>query len=160
MFRLVLIRRAMDKLPVNKLMEFKRITENQAYDRVVRATDSLRRVGMGFPIFEDHPEIQKYNFDYQRCATGGFGICGEGEYSGLIVIDGDYKFRVISIFIDRLIPEDTEIVDITKSLGKFDPENPRCDIRNSVSMSIIYYLEQFGEVPVWLNRYIRKPNSF
>ncbi|WCN13004.1 hypothetical protein GV054_08300 [Marinomonas mediterranea] len=134
-------------------MQFDRITENQAYENVVKATKKLWEQGIGSPIFEDHLEFKKLNLKYKRCTTGGFGVCGEGEYSGLIVTDGDNGYRVISIFVDALCPEDTEFKDVTESLGKNDPTHNQCDIRNTITMAILYYLELFDELPQKYKKY-------
>lgn len=128
-------------------MKFERITECQAYERVVLATERLWENGIGNEIFEAHSEFIALNLDYRRCTTGGFGQCGQGEYSGLVVTDGVNGFSVISMFVDTLLPEDTRFEDITNGLGKYNPLHPQCDIRNTIPMCILYYLELFGEVP-------------
>lgn len=128
-------------------MKFKRITENQAYQKIVNATEYLWENGVGNPLFERHPEFKKLALNYRRCTTGGFSLCGQGEYSGLIVTDGMNGYRVISIFVDTLCPEDTVFEDITLKIGKHDPNHNQCDIRNTISMTILYYLELFGKVP-------------
>jgi len=128
-------------------MKFKRITEAQAYEHIVKTTKDLRENGIINKEIREHPEIKNLNLDFNYCTSSGFGICGQGEYSGLVVTKGSNKYKVISIFIDTLCPEDTEIEDITSKLGKSDPEHPQCDIRKSIPMSILYYLEQFDTVP-------------
>ena len=127
-------------------MHFKHITENQAYERVVKATHRLRSVGFG-ELFHSHPKIIELALDLDYCTTSGFGICGQGEYSGLIVVNGSEEYRVISIYIDTLSKEDTLIQDITDSLGEANPEHKKCDIRKPISMTILYHLEQFGNLP-------------
>ena len=128
-------------------MKFDRITENQAYENIVKATKKLWDQGIGFPVFEDHLEFRALNLTYARCTTGGFGICGEGEYSGFIVTDGHSGYRVISMFVDTLCPEETYFKDITDSLGKNNPIHNQCDIRNTIPMAILYYLQLFDELP-------------
>ncbi len=128
-------------------MRFNRITENQAYERIVDATEKLWEQGIGSPVFEEHPEFKKLNLNYKRCITAGFGVCGQGEYGGLIVTDGEKGYRVISMFVDTLCPEDTKFEDITDKLGKSDPNHDQCDIRKTIPMAILYYLELFGKVP-------------
>ncbi len=119
-------------------MQFGRITENQAYERIVNSTKMLWERGIGSPILEDHSEFKKLALNYRRCTTGGFGMCGEGEYSGLVVTDSVSGYRVISMFIDTLNPEDTVFEDITQKLGKNDPNHNQCDIRNTIPMAILY----------------------
>jgi hypothetical protein len=112
----------------NRPLKFDRITECQAYERVVLATSRLWERGIGSEIFESHPDFIALNLNYRRCTTGGFGQCGQGEYSGLVVTDGINGFRVISMFVDTLIPEDTKFEDITDHLGKYHPNHVQCDI--------------------------------
>lgn len=131
----------------NRPLKFDRITECQTYERVVLATSRLWERGIGSEIFESHPDFIALNLNYRRCTTGGFGQCGQGEYSGLVVTDGINGFRVISMFVDTLIPEDTKFQDITDRLGKYHPNHVQCDIRNTIPMCILHYLELFGEVP-------------
>ena len=127
-------------------MHFKRITENQAYERIVNATNYLWSNGLGEPFFS-HPKVKELALDLNRCTTSGFGLSGQDEYSGLIVTDGSSGYRVISIYIDLYSEEDTSIGDITNHLKENNPEHKKCDIRKPIPMAILYYLEQFGKLP-------------
>lgn len=51
------------------------------------------------------------------------------------------------------MPEDTRFEDITDRLGKYHPDHPQCDIRKTMPMCILYYLELFGEVPKKYEKY-------
>ncbi len=134
-------------------MKFDRITENKVYERIVSATNKLWEEGVGSSVFEDHPEFKKLKLNYKRCTTAGFGICGQGEYSGVIITDGDNEYRVISMFVDTLCPEYTRFEDVTNKLGESNPAHNQCDIRQAVPMAILYYLELFGKVPKQYAKY-------
>lgn len=137
-------------------MRFTRITENQSYEQIVQATEDLRKNGIKEKAIREHPEVVALNLNLSRCTTAGMGLCGQGEYSGTVVTDGPTGYKVIKIFIDTLEPNETEIVDITESLGKLNPENTKCDIRNPISMAILFYLEQFGEIPENVVKHLHK----
>ena len=128
-------------------MKFKRITENRAYEQVVSATKRLRETGFYNKEVREHKAIKQLCLDLDKTTTSGAGISGEGEFSGDIVAASENGYKVISIYIDVLCPENTEIVDITEILGERNPNHKKCDIRNSIPMSIIYWLEQFGKLP-------------
>ena len=127
-------------------MHFKRITENQAYEHVVSATKQLQSNGLGEP-FDSHLKVKELGLDFERCTTSGFRLCGQEEYSGLIVADSPKGYRVIDMFIDLSSEEDTSIKDITSYLKEDNPEHKKCDIRKPIPMAILYFLEQFGELP-------------
>ncbi len=129
------------------LMKFSRITENKAYEHVVEATRWLHENGVRCREISTHPAFKDLRLNLSRCTTSGYGLTGQGEYSALFVTGHEDGYRVISIFIDTLCPEDTSIEDITDSLGKLNPEHPKCDIRKSTSMAILHYLAMFGELP-------------
>lgn len=135
-------------------MKFERITENQAYERIVLATKKLWENGTGFKyLFEENPLFAELDIDLKRSTTGGFGQCGQGEYSGLIVTDNIQGYRVISMFVDTLVPEDTYFNDITENLGKLALTHSQCDIRKTIPMCILYHCELFGEVPREYKKY-------
>lgn len=134
-------------------MKFKRITENQAYEYIVEATNKLHENGILCSEISEHPGFSKLGLNLSRCTTSGYGLTGQGEYSALFVTDGDGGYRVVDIYIDTLSPEDTSVGDITDSLGKLDPAHPLCDIRKPVSMAILHYLELFGELPAKYKQY-------
>jgi len=123
-----------------------RITENQAYEYIVSATDRLRSNGLGEP-FDSHPKVKELDLNFERCTTSGFGLTGQDEYSGLIVTDGPNQYRVFDIFIDLSSDEDTSIEDVTNQIVEDNPEHKKCDIRKPIPMAILYFLEQFGELP-------------
>jgi hypothetical protein len=139
-------------------MRFKRITENQSYEQIVQATEELRKNGFYDKEVKNHQEIIKLNLNFDRCTTTGVGICGQGEYLGTVVTDGENGYKVIDIYIDTLCPKETNVCNITENLGMLNPAHPKCDIRKPISMAIIYYLEQFGELPNHVKRHI-KPNT-
>lgn len=134
-------------------MKFKRITENKAYEYIVEATSRLHKNGVVCNEISKHPEFKKLGLNLSRCTTSGYGLTGQGEYSGLFVTDGEGKYRVVDIYIDTLSPDDTSIADITNSLGEMNPEHSQCDIRKPVSMAILHYLELFGELPAKYKQY-------
>lgn len=137
-------------------MRFTRTTENQSYEHVVNATNDLRKNGIRDKAIREHPDVIALNLDFNRCATPGMGLSGQGEYTGAIVTDGENGYRVIDIYIDTLEPDETEVIDITDSLGELDPTHPKCDIRKPISMAILYYLEQFGEIPKNVIKHLHK----
>ncbi len=134
-------------------MKFSRITENQAYEQVVEATRQLHDKGVRCKEISTHPAFKDLRLNFLRCTTSGYGLTGQGEYSALFVTDHEGGYRVIDIYIDTLSPEDTSIVDITDSLGKLNPEHPKCDIRKPTSMAILHYLAMFGELPAKYKQY-------
>ena len=134
-------------------MKFSRITENQAYARIVEATSLLHEKGIECKEISEHTEFRQLGLNLQRCTTSGYGLSGEGEYSALFVTDGEKKYRVISVYIDTMSPKDTSIDDISESLGVCDPCHNQCDIRNHVAMSILYYMELYGEIPTKYSRH-------
>lgn len=137
-------------------MKFSRITEQQAYDHVVEATKRLHEKGVECGEISAHPSVKALGLDYSRCTTPGYGLIGEGEYSAVFVADGDNGYRVFDIYIDTLSPEDTRIDDISGSLGQLNPEHKQCDIRKSIPMAILHYLELFGNVPTKYKQYASK----
>ncbi len=136
-------------------MKFDRITENQSYERIVNATRRLRSFGTGFPFIDHHPDFVQFKFDYQKCVTSGFSICGQGEYEGFIVTGKGSEWTVVSVFVDTLCPDDSEIKVWAIQGSKLDPTHAQCDIRKSVPMAILYYLEQFSVVPAKYSRLLK-----
>jgi len=137
-------------------MRFTRITENQSYEQIVQATMDLRKSGIKEKVIREHPGVLALDLNFNKCTTSGIGICGQGVYSGTVVTGNHNEYKVVKIFIDTLEPNETEITDITESLGVLNPEHSKCDIRNPISMAILLYLEQFGKIPKNVVKHLHK----
>jgi len=136
-------------------VKFKRITENKSYQAIVDATEYFKINGFDDEVVRHHELIKALNLDLMKTTTAGVGICGEEEYSGFIVTNKDNNYKVIEIYIDILCPYYTSVRDISDNLKQLNPSHRLCDIRKPISMAIIYWLEQFGEVPKNVLRYTK-----
>ena len=134
-------------------MKFSRITEEQAYARVVEATKMLHDKGIQCKEIANHPSVKELGLNLLNCTTSGYGLTGEGEYSALFVSSADEGYKVYDIFVDILSPGDTSVNEISKSLGRLNPEHKQCDIRDPISMEILYHLELFGKLPERYKRF-------
>lgn len=137
------------------MIKFKRITENRRYAQIVDATAYLRVHGFDDEVVKNHELIKALDLDFSKTTTAGVSICGEEEYSGFVVTSSNDSYKVIQIYLDILCPYYTHVTDITDSLNQLDPSYKRCDIRQPISMAIIYWLEQFGKLPKNILRYTK-----
>lgn len=115
-------------------MEFSKISEQNAWDAVA---DTTRRVRAG-----DVPDaalldwFRQQGIELDRAVFPALVPFDEGIYSGTLV---DQDRKVIEYFVDLSCPEEGDYEDVTASLGPKDPSHPASDIKDLITMSLVYY---------------------
>lgn len=121
-------------------MEFDKISEQNAWEAV---EDTTRRVRAG--DVEDARLIDWFRgqgVDLEQAVFPCLCLFEEGVYSGSLV---DQERRVIEYFVDLSCPDDGDFEDVTPDLGPKDPHHPGHDVKDLITMSLVYYDARIGQ---------------
>ena len=117
-------------------MEFDKVSEQNAWDAVDQATRSARGGEA------DHAALLEWfqgrGVDLERAVFPCIVPFDDGIYSGTLV---DQERRVIEYFVDLSDPEEGEFDDVTDMLGPKDPSHPASDVKDLITMALVYFDE-------------------
>ncbi|MFN3712648.1 MAG: hypothetical protein ACK4SX_03195 [Alcanivoracaceae bacterium] len=114
-------------------MEFSKASEQNAWDAVAEATGRVRRgdAEQGLLDWFCH---QGVNLDL--AVFPRLGVFDEGVYSGTLITQDR---RVIEYFVDLSCADEGDFEDVTGELGPKDPGHPARDLKDLITMSLVYF---------------------
>lgn len=114
-------------------MEFSKISEQNAWQSVSEATAQVRR-GDAEPALLEWFRSRGVTLD--RAVFPRIGVFDDGIYSGTLVTQDR---RVVEYFVDLSAPEDGDFDDVTDQLGPKDPAHPDSDVKDLITMSLVFF---------------------
>lgn len=114
-------------------MEFSKISEQNAWEAVAAATSQIRR-GESEQALLDWFRSQGVNLD--QAVFPCLGVFDEGVYSGTLVTQDR---KVVEYFVDLSSPEDGDFEDVTGQLGPKDPSHPARDLKDLITMALVFF---------------------
>jgi hypothetical protein len=117
-------------------MQFNKISEQNAWDAVASTTEAARN-GEVEPRLLDW--FKSRNIDLTHAVFPCIGKFDEGVYSGTIIAGSR---RAYEYFVDLDAPEDADFEDVTAALGPKDPKHPQSDIKDLITMSLVFFDEE------------------
>lgn len=120
-------------------MEFEKASEQNAWNAVAQATLTMRQGSVPHPALADW--LYQHGVDVQRSVFPCVGLFDENVFSGTLVTQDR---RVFEYFVDMAAPEDGEFEDVTDALGPKDPSHPDSDVRDLITMSLVFFDSQRG----------------
>lgn|SRR5690554_6470402 len=114
-------------------MEFSKASEQNAWDAVDAATTQVRRGDSDQALlawFRDH------GVNLDRAVFPRLGVFDEGVYSGTLITQDR---KVIEYFVDLSSPEEGDFEDVTDELGPKDPNHPARDLKDLITMALVYF---------------------
>jgi hypothetical protein len=115
-------------------MEFNKISEQNAWDAVKAATAQVRQGEAVHPSLLEWFRAQGVNVD--QSVFPCIGLFDDGVFSGTLV---NQDRRVIEYFVDLESPDDGDFEDVTSELGPKDPSHPASDVKDLITMSLVFY---------------------
>lgn len=80
--------------------------------------------------------LRQQGVDLQRSVFPCVGLFDDDVFSGTLITQAR---RVIEYFIDLAAPEGGEFEDVTDGLGPKDPTHPESDVRDLITMALVYF---------------------
>jgi hypothetical protein len=120
-------------------MEFEKASEQNAWNAVADATTAMRQGHVPHPALADW--LYQRGVDIQRAVFPCVGLFDDNVFSGTLV---SQDRRVFEYFVDLTQPDEGEFDDVTSELGPKDPAHPESDIRDLITMSLIFFDNQHG----------------
>jgi len=117
-------------------MKFDKVSEQNAWDAVAEAT-RMARAGE----LESRQLLEWFSHrgvDLEQAVFPCIVPFDDGIYSGTLV---DQDRRVIEYFVDLSAPDDGEFDDVTGELGPKDPSHPASDVKDLITMALVYFDE-------------------
>lgn len=114
-------------------MEFSKISEQNAWDAVA---DTTQRVRDGAAEAGLLAWLEARGVDLQQAVFPSLGLFDEGVYTGTLI---DQRRRVIEYFVDLDEPEEGDFEDVTAELGPKDPKHPARDLKDLITMALVYF---------------------
>lgn len=121
-------------------MEFDKISEQNAWDAVEDTTRRVREGEVQDPALVDW--FRRQGVDIEHAVFPSLCLFDEGVYSGTLV---DQDRRVIEYFVDLSEPEDGDFDDVSDELGPKEPRHPNADVKDLITMSLVYYDARVGQ---------------
>ena len=115
-------------------MEFNKISEQNAWDAVKAATAQVRQGEAVHPSLLEWFRTQGVNVD--QSVFPCIGLFDDGVFSGTLV---NQDRRVIEYFVDLDSPDDGDFEDVPSQLGPKDPSPPASDVKDLITMSLVFY---------------------
>ncbi|MDF1781976.1 MAG: hypothetical protein P1U67_11820 [Alcanivoracaceae bacterium] len=115
-------------------MEFKKISEQNAWDEVAAATNKVRSGDSMNPALLEW--FQRQGVVVDQSVFPGIGLFDDGVFSGTLVTQDR---KVVEYFVDMESPDDGDFEDVTGELGPKDPSHPASDVKDLITMSLVYY---------------------
>lgn len=117
-------------------MQFAKISEQNAWDAVAKATDSAR-TGQFEPRLMDW--LKRHDIDPAQAVFPCIGEFDTNVYSGTVIAGNR---RAYEYFVDLDTPEDGDFEDVTAALGPKDPRHPNSDIKDLITMALVFFDEE------------------
>lgn len=121
-------------------MEFEKASEQNAWEAVEDTTLRVRSGDVSEPKLVDW--FRARGVELESAVFPCLCLFDEGIYSGTLV---DQNRRVIEYFVDLSDPEDGDFEDVTSELGPKEPSHPDSDVKDLITMSLVYYDNQVGK---------------
>jgi hypothetical protein len=121
-------------------MEFDKASEQNAWEAVEDSTLRVRSGDVSDPQLIDW--FRARGVEPENAVFPCLCLFDEGIYSGTLV---DQERRVIEYFVDLAEPEDGDFEDVTADLGPKEPSHPDSDVKDLITMSLVYYDNQVGK---------------
>ena len=121
-------------------MEFDKISEQNAWNAVDQATRDIRDGGGPTPALAEW--FSNRGIDIGSAVFPCFGQFDKNTYSGTL---GDQNRHVYEYFVDLTAPEEGDLEDVTDELGPKDPSHPQSDVKDLITMALVYYDAQRGK---------------
>lgn len=115
-------------------MEFARLAEQQVFDRVHESTTRIREGNVPDPGILDF--LAQNGIDVKRSVFPCLGEMDVRLYNGTVV---SQDRRVYEFVVDTGTPGESTLDDVTEQLGPKDPRHPRSDIKDVITMSLVYF---------------------
>jgi hypothetical protein len=129
-----------EKKNTGPVMEFSKVSEQNAWEAVESTTLRVRRGDLEDQALVDW--FRSQGVDLETSVFPCIGLFDDGIYSGTLV---NQERRVIEYFVDLECPEDGDFEDVTEQLGPKEPRHPEADIKDLITMSLVYYDDQIGK---------------
>ena len=121
-------------------MEFQKASEQNAWDAVAEATHALRR---GDTVNAELLHwLQEQGVDISQAVFPCIGLFDNDVFSGTLV---SQNRRVYEYFVDLSDRDAGDFEDVTDQLGPKDPAHPASDVRDLITMALIYFDNQRGQ---------------
>lgn len=121
-------------------MEFDKASEQNAWEAVEDTTLRVRSGDVSDPQLVEW--FRARGVETESAVFPCLCLFDEGVYSGTLV---DQNRHVIEYFVDLAEPEDGDFEDVTPELGPKDPSHPESDVKDLITMSLVYYDNQVGK---------------
>ena len=115
-------------------MEFSKVSEQNAWDSVAAATDKVRNGSDVNNALLDW--FRSHDVLIEHSVFPTIGVFADGIFSGTLI---NQDRRVIEYFVELDDPEEGEFEDVTDELGPKDPSHPDSDIKDLITMSLVFY---------------------
>ncbi|MCK0537261.1 hypothetical protein [Alcanivorax quisquiliarum] len=120
-------------------MEFEKASEKNAWNAVAQATLAMRQDDVPHPALAAW--LRQQGVDIQRSVFPCVGLFDDDVFSGTLITQSR---RVVEYFIDLAAPDSSEFEDVTEGLGPKDPNHPESDVRDLITMALVYFDHQRG----------------
>jgi hypothetical protein len=114
-------------------MEFSKISEQNAWDAVANATARIRNGESEQALLA---WFHEHGVNLDQAVFPCLGVFDEGVYSGTLVTQDR---RVVEYFVDLSCPEDGDFEDVTAQLGPKDPSHPARDLKDLITMALVFF---------------------
>lgn len=115
-------------------MEFARLAEQQVFERVHTCTQRIRGGDVPDPVILDY--LSRQGIDVRRSVFSWLGEIDDRLYNGTVV---SQNRRVFEFVVDANTPDESSLEDVTDQLGPKDPRHPGSDVKDVVTMSLVYF---------------------
>ncbi|MBA3979038.1 MAG: hypothetical protein C0462_00385 [Alcanivorax sp.] len=115
-------------------MEFQKDSERNAWQAVAQATESVRRNHIARSDLLQW--LQEKGVDIASAVFPCIGLFDKDVFSGTLV---SQDRRVFEYFVDLTDPQDGDFEDVTDQLGPKDPAHPDSDVRDLITMALVYF---------------------
>lgn len=115
-------------------MEFSKVSEQNAWNAVADTTSKVR--GGDVPDAALLEWFRGQDIDVEHSVFPALVPFDDGVYSGTLI---NQDRKVLEYFVDLSCPEDGDLEDVTASLGPKDPSHPASDVKDLITMSLVFY---------------------
>ncbi|MBZ2188615.1 hypothetical protein K8B33_05885 [Alcanivorax sp. JB21] len=121
-------------------MEFHKASEQNAWDAVAEATHAVRRNETAHADLLEW--LQEQGVDISQAVFPCIGLFDNDVFSGTLV---SQNRRVYEYFVDLSDRASGDFEDVTDQLGPKDPAHPNSDVRDLITMALVYFDNQRGQ---------------
>lgn len=120
-------------------MKFDKASEQNAWEAVEDTTLRVRSADAASPQLLEW--FRDQGVELESAVFPCLCLFDEGVYSGTLV---DQERRVIEYFVDLSDPADGDFEDVTTGLGPKEPSHPQSDVKDLITMALVYYDNQIA----------------